>query len=60
MSGVKGGAVIKSLHVLLQWARDMFEGLFVQPMENAVQYVTDPKFLERVQKLAGSQPVSKV
>ncbi|KAG5836012.1 hypothetical protein ANANG_G00250080 [Anguilla anguilla] len=31
----------------LQWARDEFEGLFKQPAENAMQYLTDPKFMER-------------
>uniref|UniRef100_A0A8C5HJQ2 E1 ubiquitin-activating enzyme n=1 Tax=Gouania willdenowi TaxID=441366 RepID=A0A8C5HJQ2_GOUWI len=40
----------------LQWARDEFEGLFKQPPENAVQYLTDPKFMERTLKLPGAQP----
>uniref|UniRef100_A0A672Q3G8 E1 ubiquitin-activating enzyme n=1 Tax=Sinocyclocheilus grahami TaxID=75366 RepID=A0A672Q3G8_SINGR len=35
----------------LQWARDEFEGLFKQPVENALQ---DPKFVERTLKLPGS------
>ncbi|MCI4387400.1 hypothetical protein PGIGA_G00073530 [Pangasianodon gigas] len=41
----------------LQWARDEFEGLFKQPSENAMQYLTDPKFMERTLKLPGAQPV---
>ncbi|XP_041348833.1 ubiquitin-like modifier-activating enzyme 1 [Gigantopelta aegis] len=39
----------------LQWARDEFEGLFVQPMESAQQYITDSKFVERTLKLPGFQ-----
>uniref|UniRef100_A0A667WTV5 E1 ubiquitin-activating enzyme n=1 Tax=Myripristis murdjan TaxID=586833 RepID=A0A667WTV5_9TELE len=41
----------------LQWARDEFEGLFKQPSENAMQYLTDPKFMERTLKLPGAQPL---
>ncbi|KAK5605800.1 E1 ubiquitin-activating protein [Crenichthys baileyi] len=41
----------------LQWARDEFEGLFKQAPENAMQYLTDPKFMERTLKLPGAQPV---
>ncbi|XP_015195731.1 ubiquitin-like modifier-activating enzyme 1 [Lepisosteus oculatus] len=41
----------------LQWARDEFEGLFKQPAENATQYLTDPKFMERTLKLPGAQPL---
>uniref|UniRef100_A0AAQ5YQU2 E1 ubiquitin-activating enzyme n=1 Tax=Amphiprion ocellaris TaxID=80972 RepID=A0AAQ5YQU2_AMPOC len=41
----------------LQWARDEFEGLFKQPPENAMQYLTDPKFMERTLKLPGAQPM---
>ncbi|KAF6719684.1 Ubiquitin-like modifier-activating enzyme 1 [Oryzias melastigma] len=41
----------------LQWARDEFEGLFKQPPENAMQYLTDPKFMERTLKLPGAQPL---
>uniref|UniRef100_A0A8K9XDC1 E1 ubiquitin-activating enzyme n=1 Tax=Oncorhynchus mykiss TaxID=8022 RepID=A0A8K9XDC1_ONCMY len=41
----------------LQWARDEFEGLFKQPSENAMQYLTDAKFLERTLKLPGAQPL---
>ncbi|KAF0036226.1 hypothetical protein F2P81_011538 [Scophthalmus maximus] len=41
----------------LQWARDEFEGLFKQPPENAMQYLQDPKFMERTLKLPGAQPV---
>ncbi|XP_077369679.1 ubiquitin-like modifier-activating enzyme 1 isoform X1 [Festucalex cinctus] len=39
----------------LQWARDEFEGLFKQTPENAVQYLSDPKFMERTLKLSGGQ-----
>ena len=48
-------------HTLLthsQWARDEFEGMFVQPMESAQQYISDPKFVERTLKLPGFQAVS--
>ncbi|KAH0628941.1 hypothetical protein JD844_010599 [Phrynosoma platyrhinos] len=41
----------------LQWARDEFEGLFKQPAENVNQYITDTKFMERTQKLPGTQPL---
>ena len=41
----------------LQWARDQFEGLFNQPVESALQYLTDPKFMERTLKLQGTQPM---
>ncbi|KAF6091725.1 ubiquitin like modifier activating enzyme 1 [Phyllostomus discolor] len=41
----------------LQWARDEFEGLFKQPAENVNQYLTDPKFVERTLRLAGTQPL---
>ncbi|EDO33332.1 predicted protein [Nematostella vectensis] len=39
----------------LQWARDAFEGLFTIPAENVNQYVCDPKFIERTDKLPGMQ-----
>lgn len=35
----------------------MFEGLFRQSAESAAFYLTDPKFMERTLKLAGSQPL---
>ncbi|PVD24234.1 hypothetical protein C0Q70_14704 [Pomacea canaliculata] len=41
----------------LQWAREEFEEKFVQPSANAVQYLNDPKFIERTLKQQGSQPV---
>lgn len=41
----------------LQWARDMFEGIFKQAAENASQYTTDPTFIDRVLKLPGIQPL---
>jgi len=42
----------------LQWARDLFEGLFRQPVETAKQFLTDSKFIDRLMKQPGSQPVS--
>lgn len=41
----------------LQWARDMFEGLFKQNAENASQYLSDLDFTERTLKLPGVQPI---
>ncbi|CAD7088673.1 unnamed protein product [Hermetia illucens] len=41
----------------LQWARDVFEGVFVQHAENASQYISDPTFIERILKLPGVQPL---
>ncbi|CAG7717640.1 unnamed protein product, partial [Allacma fusca] len=40
----------------LQWARDQFEGLFRQPMENAASFLKDQRFLEKALRLPGSQP----
>ncbi|XP_060948881.1 ubiquitin-like modifier-activating enzyme 1 [Limanda limanda] len=40
----------------LQWAREEFEGLFKLPPENALQYLSDPQFMERTLKLPGAQP----
>ncbi|XP_064632231.1 ubiquitin-like modifier-activating enzyme 1 isoform X2 [Lineus longissimus] len=39
----------------LQWARDMFEGLFSQQAENAHQYLNDPKFMDRTMKMQEEQ-----
>nr|CAH7745176.1 unnamed protein product [Callosobruchus chinensis] len=41
----------------LQWARDMFEGIFKQNAENASLYLSDPDFMERTVKLPGVQPL---
>lgn len=41
----------------LQWARDMFEGVFKQSAENASQYINDQTFIDRVLKLPGVQPL---
>jgi len=41
----------------LQWARDMFEGVFRQSAESAAHYLIDPMFMDRTLKLAGSQPL---
>ena len=41
----------------LQWARDMFEGVFTQNPQNASQYVNDPGFIDRTLKLPGVQPL---
>lgn len=46
-----------SIEHTLQWARDQFEGFFKQPMENAAQYISDSKFMERIMKLGGNQPL---
>uniref|UniRef100_A0A8C9K7G7 Ubiquitin-like modifier-activating enzyme 1 n=1 Tax=Panthera tigris altaica TaxID=74533 RepID=A0A8C9K7G7_PANTA len=54
--GTKGN-VQGSIWSVLQWARDEFEGLFKQPAENVNQYLTDPKFVERTLRLAGTQPL---
>lgn len=41
----------------LQWARDMFEGVFTQNPQNASQYIVDrPGFIERTLRLPGVQP----
>lgn len=39
----------------LQWARDMFEGIFKQAAEAAAQYIEDPSFVWRTTRLPGSQ-----
>ncbi|XP_069689178.1 ubiquitin-like modifier-activating enzyme 1 [Periplaneta americana] len=39
----------------LQWARDEFEGLFHQGVENAAEYVTDPMFGAHILKLPWRQ-----
>ncbi|XP_071479116.1 ubiquitin-like modifier-activating enzyme 1 [Diadema antillarum] len=44
----------------IQWARDMFEGLFRNPAENVAQYVGDPKFMERTLKMPGCQPLEVI
>lgn len=41
----------------LQWARDQFEGVFRQGADTALQYMTDPKFIERTLKQPGTQPM---
>ncbi|XP_026810919.1 ubiquitin-like modifier-activating enzyme 1 [Rhopalosiphum maidis] len=41
----------------LQWARDLFEGLFKQTPENVKQFLEDPTFIERTNRLPGLQPV---
>lgn len=41
----------------LQWARDDFEGLFKLGPEAALQYLSDPNFMDRTLKMAGNQPV---
>ena len=41
----------------LQWARDLFDGLFRQPMENAASFLKDQRFLEKALRLPGSQPL---
>lgn len=41
----------------LQWARDQFEGYFVNTAENVHQYIRDQQFIGRTKKLPGSEPV---
>ncbi|KAL7020063.1 hypothetical protein ACKWTF_011370 [Chironomus riparius] len=41
----------------LQWARDMFEGIFTQSPHNASEYIRDVGFIERTLKLPGVQPL---
>lgn len=41
----------------LQWARDMFEGVFTQNPQNAAQYISDVSFIDRTLKLPGVQPL---
>jgi ubiquitin-activating enzyme E1 len=41
----------------LQWARDMFEGVFTQNPQNASQYINDIGFIDRTLKLPGVQPL---
>ncbi|KXS17786.1 ubiquitin-activating enzyme E1 [Gonapodya prolifera JEL478] len=38
----------------IQWARDLFEGLFRQPAENVNQYLTNPTFVESLLKQGGN------
>ncbi|KAH1011803.1 hypothetical protein HUJ04_001094 [Dendroctonus ponderosae] len=44
----------------LQWARDMFEGLFRHSAEKASQYLREPDFMDRALKLPGVQPLEAV
>ncbi|KAJ3214251.1 hypothetical protein HDU67_001850 [Dinochytrium kinnereticum] len=39
----------------IQWARDLFEGLFKNPAENVNLYLTQPNFVETTLKQSGSQ-----
>lgn len=41
----------------LQWARDLFEGMYKQTPENVKQYLEDPTFIDRTNSLPGLQPV---
>lgn len=41
----------------LQWARDLFEGVFNQNPHNASQYINDIGFIDRTLKLPGVQPL---
>ena len=45
----------------LQWARDMFEGLFTNPATAALDYLKSPDdYIQRVLKLQGSQPFEEL
>lgn len=41
----------------IQYARDMFEGMFTQNMSTAQQYIEDPKFMQKNASQPGSQPL---
>lgn len=41
----------------LQWARDLFEGIFTQSPFNASEYIRDAGFIDRTLKLPGVQPL---
>lgn len=41
----------------LQWARDLFEGLFRHDADNAARYLSEPDFVERALRLPGVQPL---
>ncbi len=44
----------------IQWARDMFEGLFTTPAEMANQFLEDPRaFFDRVDKMHAGQKVRR-
>jgi ubiquitin-activating enzyme E1 len=45
----------------LQWARDMFEGLFTNTALSCIEYLNDRNaYIERVMKLQGSQPLEEL
>jgi ubiquitin-activating enzyme E1 len=40
----------------IQWARDLFEGIFTNPTETVNQYLENPRaFLERIEKMSSGQ-----
>ena len=39
----------------IQWARDLFEGFFKQPAENVNLYLSQPNYIESIQKQGGNQ-----
>ncbi|XP_055329553.1 ubiquitin-like modifier-activating enzyme 1 [Paramacrobiotus metropolitanus] len=45
-----------SIEHTLQWARDLFEGLFSAPATYVIRYMEEAKFMEHVMKLPGAQP----
>jgi len=45
----------------LQWARDIFEGVFTNPATACLDYLKDKKaYIERVMKLQGAQPLEEI
>ena len=45
----------------LQWARDMFEGIFTNPATAAIDFLKDQdNYIERLMKLQGSQPYEEL
>lgn len=45
----------------LQWARDMFEGVFTNPATSSLDFLKEPDaYIQRVLKLQGSQPLEEL
>ena len=45
----------------LQWARDMFEGVFTNPASVALEFISNPEScIERILKLQGQQPFDEL
>lgn len=45
----------------LQWARDMFEGVFTNPASAALEFIANPQScIDRILKLQGAQPLDEL